>query len=172
MQLYTNILRGGTSDLELQWLFNTAKNMNSIVEIGSFLGRSTLALLSGINPNGKVYAIDPFDVNVYKSQQDPEYSEIYEKFVENTKDFKNLEIIRDKSCNAAIQLKNERFDMIFIDGDHTYEAVKKDIELWLPKTKRIICGHDYNTHYSSVVLAVKDTLGPVDVYENIWIKNI
>jgi predicted O-methyltransferase YrrM len=81
MPAYTNILRGGTSDLELQWLFNTAKNMNSIVEIGSFLGRSTVALLSGINPTGKVYAIDIFDENIYKSQRDPEYSEIYKKFL-------------------------------------------------------------------------------------------
>jgi predicted O-methyltransferase YrrM len=49
-------------------------------------------------------------------------------------------------------------DVVYIDGDHRYEFVKKDIELWLPKIKRngIICGHDYNTN--SVKKAIRDTI--------------
>lgn len=40
---------------------------------------------------------------------------------------------------------NEPFDMIFIDGDHTYEGCKGDIVLWLPHIKSggIIAVHDY-----------------------------
>lgn len=38
-----------------------------------------------------------------------------------------------------------KYDMLLIDGDHRYEAVRKDIELWLPHAKKgaIISLHDY-----------------------------
>jgi len=37
------------------------------------------------------------------------------------------------------------FDFVFIDADHTYESVKKDILAWYPKVKKggIIAGHNY-----------------------------
>lgn len=37
-----------------------------------------------------------------------------------------------------------RFDFVFIDGDHTYAAVKRDIELWWPLVNEggLLCGHD------------------------------
>jgi predicted O-methyltransferase YrrM len=40
------------------------------------------------------------------------------------------------------------YDMIFIDGDHRYEFVKEDIELWIPKAKpdAVIMFHDYAIH--------------------------
>ena len=40
-----------------------------------------------------------------------------------------------------------QYDMIFIDGDHRYEYVKPDIELWIPKAKphAVIMFHDYAT---------------------------
>ena len=37
-----------------------------------------------------------------------------------------------------------RFDFVFVDGDHTYGAVKRDIELWWPLVNAggLLCGHD------------------------------
>jgi hypothetical protein len=32
--------------------------------------------------------------------------------------------------------------MVFIDGAHEYEWVKKDVDLWFPKARKMICGHD------------------------------
>lgn len=34
------------------------------------------------------------------------------------------------------QVADRQYDLIFIDGDHTYEGVKKDFELYLPFLKR------------------------------------
>lgn len=39
-----------------------------------------------------------------------------------------------------------QLDFVFIDADHSYEGVKRDIEIWLPKIKKggLLGGHDYN----------------------------
>jgi len=37
------------------------------------------------------------------------------------------------------------FDVIYIDGDHSYQGVKRDLQLALKKVRPggFICGHDY-----------------------------
>jgi hypothetical protein len=41
-------------------------------------------------------------------------------------------------------------DLVFIDGDHRFEAVKADIMSWFPKVRAggILCGHDCEGYYS------------------------
>ena len=76
--MYTNNIKGWMSKEELQWLHNQSLKMNSIVEIGSWYGRSTHALVSGCN--GNVYAIDtwsPEDMEAkYKGGE-----EVYKSFI-------------------------------------------------------------------------------------------
>lgn len=54
------------------------------------------------------------------------------------------ELIREKSWIAATQFLDESFDLVYIDGDHTYEGVVKDLAGWYPKVKKggVICGDD------------------------------
>jgi predicted O-methyltransferase YrrM len=53
-------------------------------------------------------------------------------------------LIREKSWDAADQFKDSSFGLVYIDGDHTYEGVKKDLNAWYPKVSKggIICGDD------------------------------
>ena len=52
-----------------------------------------------------------------------------------------------RTCGSekAAKLVPNKLDIVFIDADHSYEAVKEDIQLWYPKIRKggIICGHDY-----------------------------
>lgn len=161
-----NTIQGWMNEIELEWLFNKASDMGSVVEIGSWKGRSTHALCSGCK--GTVHAIDHFKGTpedghaVYTEDEN-----IFEAFKRNVGKFKNLRIYPVSSHQASGEI--ESVDMAFIDGDHSYEAVKNDILTWLPKTKRLICGHDYNQQRIGLRRAVDEIFGDdVNVVDSIW----
>jgi hypothetical protein len=70
------------------------------------------------------------------------------------------------SRQAEVYVADSSLDLVFIDGDHSYEAVKEDIALWTPKVREggIIAGHDYankdkyGTKFDGVERAVKEAL--------------
>jgi predicted O-methyltransferase YrrM len=142
--------------------------MDSIVEIGSWKGRSTHALLSGCP--GTVWSVDHFKGSAGEESALIESREhnIWEQFVKNVGNFKNLLPLKMSSLDAIHQFADKSVDMVFIDGDHSYEEVTKDIKAWFPKCRKIICGHDYMK--KNVRKAAKEILGTVDSSGNIWFK--
>ena len=56
-----------------------------------------------------------------------------------------VSFIKMSSRAAAKYVRDGCLDLVFIDANHSYEAVKQDIELWLPKVRKggIVSGHDY-----------------------------
>lgn len=61
------------------------------------------------------------------------------------KDNKNVELHRDFSDRAVKDFPDNYFDWIYIDGNHYYDFVKRDLELYFPKIKKggYITGDDY-----------------------------
>ena len=57
--------------------------------------------------------------------------------------YKDFTFIKDYSFNVAKNFDSP-FDFIWIDGDHSYEACKNDLEDWLPLLEAggIIAFHD------------------------------
>jgi hypothetical protein len=162
-----NVIEGWMTEAELDWLYWQSQKMDSIAEIGSWKGRSTYALLSGCR--GDVYAIDHFQGDPNSEQQKvAKHEDIYEVFMKNVGYFPNLKVMRMSSLEAAGGMDGNRIDMVFIDGNH--EAAKEDIEAWLPKTKGLICGHDYNRE--CVRKAVSETIGEVKTFQSIWFKEL
>lgn len=157
---------------ELNWLYQAACNMSSVVELGSWKGKSTTALLGGCK--GTVTAVDNW------SGHDPSSNGVLERavgrenvfgqFKQNTASYTNLAICQGDSADSAQLI--DATDMVFIDAEHTYEGCKRDIEAWLPKTKKIIAGHDYSPEWPGVVQAVTEVIGPVNVVGSIWYKEL
>ena len=116
---------------ELVWLGEQAASMSSVVEVGSLHGRSAFALLTACR--GPVYCIDPWD---------DEYDRCYGSFLGYCGGFPNLHAIRGRSPQAG-ELVPGSVDMVFIDGDHSRASITADIEYWQPRTRRLLCGHDY-----------------------------
>jgi len=143
------------TDDELQWLYNAAIGMESVVEIGSFHGRSTYALLKACN--GVVYSVDNDHDNSKAILRD------------NLKNFSNVVFHELDSVEASKEFEDDSIDMIFIDGDHSYSKVKQDIQAWFPKIRKVICGHDYNNSHPGVMRSVNELFGSnFTLYNNIW----
>jgi tetratricopeptide (TPR) repeat protein len=155
---------------DLQWLYETAKVMPKIGEVGSWKGRSTHALCSG--SKGFVYAIDHFkgSAEVGDATHGANDDLVYSQFLSNTNKFKNLRVNRKESSLAVNDYPNKFFDMVFIDAEHSYEGVKQDIKLWKPKAKFLLCGHDWHPAWANVKRAVVESLGDVEVSGSIWYK--
>ena len=54
-------------------------------------------------------------------------------------------VVRQEASDAAQQFDDEQFDWVYIDGDHSYTGVARDLAAWRPKVKwsGFILGHDY-----------------------------
>jgi predicted O-methyltransferase YrrM len=158
-------ISGWMDEVELTWLAQQAETHTRIIEIGSYLGRSCRALCD--NTQGQVTAVDTWGV------EHPAYGDItglFAKFQENMIDCENLRVIKMMSLDAAKELAGETFDMVFIDADHSYEAVKADIEAWMPLviSGGLLCGHDYDDH-EEVKRAVDELLPGAKAEANsIW----
>ena len=56
------------------------------------------------------------------------------------------------------EIRHALFDFVFIDADHSYEAVKADLAAWWPRVKPggLFCGHDYGKREYGVTQAVDE----------------
>lgn len=143
---------GWMAPAELEWLMSKASQMDSVVEVGSLHGRSAYAMLSALQPTATFYAIDPWD---------DEADQSYSSFLSSCGKFAQLRAIRGFSP-AVIQTHNlPNVDMVFIDGDHSESSIRGDIEGWLPKTRKLICGHDYvhGGGFPDVAIVVDEIFG-------------
>jgi len=66
------------------------------------------------------------------------------------------QLLREPSRVAADRFEDGALDLVFIDGDHRFEAVAEDIASWWPKLRPggVLCGDDY--HWEGVKRAVDD----------------
>lgn len=118
----------------------------SMIELGVWKGRSLCSVADIIKrKNIKVFAVDTFIGSTNEPIEHKEAQEIDLKqvFEDNIKQYGiNVEIFA-MTTNEASQIINQQFDLIFIDADHTFEAVTQDLENWITKCKGTIAGHDY-----------------------------
>jgi predicted O-methyltransferase YrrM len=161
---YDANITGFMSLTELEWLYTMALKMDSIVEIGSYEGRSTFSLLSGCK--GLVYSVDFYDKKFATN-------ETLINMIRNVGHFENFRFLKMPSEEAVKCFADASIDMVFIDADHIYDSVKSDIERWMPKTKKLICGHDYNDPgWPGVKIAVDEKFNNAGIIDTIWFKNL
>jgi predicted O-methyltransferase YrrM len=75
--------------------------------------------------------------------------------------FRSLLVV-DTTHEASKQVEDHSLDFVFIDADHSYEAVKDDIACWAPKVRAggWVGGHDYHPRkFPGVVKAVDEAYG-------------
>jgi len=118
-----------------------------IVEIGTAEGGSLWTWCHGIKSIKQIISID---VNFWHRKLD-----FYRLFPPENVDLTliNESSQKQSTVNRAVeQLKDSSADFIFIDGDHTYEGVKRDFELWseVVRTGGYIAFHDIHANHGNI----------------------
>ena len=139
----------------LKMMLDIAKPDFVIAEIGSFAGVSSMLFAE---MSALVYCIDRWE----------EYAELSEDklciaetmFDNYRKSYGNIVKIKKDAVEASENFENNSLDLVYIDGSHDYENVKKDLIAWLPKVKvgGWICGHDIDL-IDNVTKAVHEIVG-------------
>lgn len=155
---------------------NWLRPYSIVVEIGTFWGRSIAHLstmLKQLNKKTSIYAIDPY--NEWTPNFIPCNVPTYQMNVRNFKHIgvEDVNLIPMLSAHAARHFNDDSIDFVYIDGNHTQEAVQCDLTLYYPKVRRggIIAGHDYTDAYPGVKEAVDAKFGfeNIKTYKNgVW----
>lgn len=130
--------------VEKRALFRAAADQGgTIVEIGSYLGASACFLAGGLQCSrrkGTVHCIDSWQNDAMSEG----HRDTWEEFCRYTARFGDLIVPhRGRSVDIAQQF-SESTDVLFIDGDHSYEGCRSDVYAWLPKVRAggLVLMHD------------------------------
>lgn len=120
------------------------EGLKKIAEIGVDSGETSKFLLSAC-PLERYLLVDPcLNINDFSS---------YDQSI--------IEMHPRKSAEVVKNIKDGSLDLVFIDGDHSYDAVKHDIMEWGKKVRNggLLCGHDYSHTHEGVIRAVDELIG-------------
>jgi len=155
---------------EALFLFESAqKTVNLpgvIVEIGSWKGRSAVALAYGLKSvgTGTIYAIDP--CTPFKLKDGTRVHTPPEEFIAQLKRRGVTDVVVPviKTSSEAHKQFNDPIKLLYIDGDHSYESALEDYDLWTPHVVKggIVVLHD-TVSYPGVKKVVETRMADKDL---------
>jgi Methyltransferase domain len=151
-------VEGMIGDLEQELLTRLAGEVDEgcIVEVGSWRGMSTIALAHGARV--PVYAIEPHEefTGVLGGMFGPDDRRA---FFENLLQAGVVEKVRLVNLSSEVVAPAWQLPvgLLWIDGDHRYEGVKRDFECWAPHLRGKVAFHD----------AIQEKLGPFRLIEEL-----
>ena len=133
----------------------------TMVEVGVLRGDYSALQLREWDSIEKIHLIDKFK-EVWDIPNIVEHNENYRCVVERFEGNNKTNLIIGDSADTADEFEDASLDYVYVDADHLYHPVMRDVLAWLPKVKKngIIGGHDWD--YSirpSVKEAVTEIFG-------------
>lgn len=118
---------------------------NILCEIGSYLGASSCFLAAAAKEAKEKSAI-LYCVDTWENQGMTEgIRDTFDEFKKNIKSFSDVIITHVGDSTNIAKSFDDKIDLLFIDGDHSYEGCRRDVENWIPhlNTGGLIAMHDY-----------------------------
>ena len=127
------------------------------VEVGSWKGHSSCVIASVLKKQGgELYCVDHWkgSPGVFHHGLETDCFQTFRNNIRECKLEKYIHPLEMDSYTASKIFKDEIADFIFIDADHRYKNILKDLKLWYPKVKKggILCGHDCEWFFSNYTL--------------------
>ena len=118
-----------------------------VVELGTHYGCSFFSFLQCCkdhNLNSEIIAIDSWEGDEQAGFYGEEVLDTVKKTINEYFKNQNGHLIRKYFQDACLDIEDNSIDILHIDGLHTYDAVSRDFQQWLPKLKEngIILFHD------------------------------
>lgn len=139
---------------DLMEIYAVANQPRHVLEVGCYRGVSTefWALHCA-----RVVAVDPWDTGLSGRNMDA----VWRAFLARVSHYPHVEIFPGYSLTAPVE---GLYDLVYLDGDHSYETVREEIQRFLPMVAEggFIGGHDYTETPApgdGVKLAVDQTFG-------------
>ncbi len=140
-------------------------NLKRGAEIGVWQGETSSHILK--NTDCFLYLVDLWSSSAkYKKWNQEKNKRITLKRIKKSQNYK---ILQGVSWDVAQQIQDQELDFVFIDGDHSTEGVRNDIQAYTPKIKQggYIMGHDWD--WQSVKTAVLEfCVEPQLLTNGIW----
>ncbi len=134
-----SFISGWLNRKEAELLFELASTVppgQDIVEVGSYLGRSTAFLAQGASAAGvTVHAVDPFDGGQLQLVSREENFDTSKQFWRNMREIgvaERVEAHVTTSTSAAASYVGRPVGLLFVDGNHSEKAVYADGSGWAP----------------------------------------
>ncbi len=149
-----------------------------VVEVGCWLGESTRHIASMLPPGGKLYAVDHwYGSPGWRDNADfnKEYADVYQHFLSNVvhRELTDVIIPIRMYSDEASRLLDVKPDLVYLDGDHAFDAIYNDLVCWYPFVKGhgILAGDDWAT--SAEVRAAVQKFAEennlwIYTYQNFW----
>lgn len=122
------IIDSFTQDWNKEFIKNTKGiKANLALEIGCFEGLTSRYICENIlNEGGRIICVDPLTDEYLPGHKDNAmFKGQYDRFIRNTRGYP-VELIRKTSRQSYNEMKDYRFDFIYIDGDHSEQQVYED----------------------------------------------
>jgi predicted O-methyltransferase YrrM len=127
----------------------------NVLEIGARYGSSSLMILKSLNVK-KYYIVDPFEIyadyaddGFHKVLEERSGDDLFNDLIRRLAKFKSVYYLRYFSHDQRIfrSIREDSLDLVFIDGNHEYEYVLRDLVNYWPLVKKggIICGDDFHS---------------------------
>jgi predicted O-methyltransferase YrrM len=148
---------------EAALLFRLVRRLDArrVVEIGRFKGGSTVVMAAAMAPTGRLLSLDllvPQPGGVDGAQFDRELQAALERL--GLADRVELRV----ADSRTMELPEPGIDLLFVDGDHSYEGASADLRRWTPLLRDggHVVAHDvvdtagYGTSYPGVARAFRE----------------
>lgn len=146
-------------------------------EIGCRRGDTTGYILKNCPELIMIHAVDAWRIipkehqtDYYKKEDKRlNFPKVFSQFKANIRGFEDkVDMLRGLSWEQADNIPDNSLDFIFIDADHAYESVLKDLNAWIPKVRQggLLSGHDIHMQ------SVQDALNEVGIEYDIQVDNV